>query len=204
MKIVLNFLLLLVSAGLVYLLVETIRKPIEFEETREAREEVVKARLLEIVDLQKMHKDIHQEYANNFDSLKYALLNDTFYVEMVIGDRYDTTQTVRKEIVAFPAKDSLLSYLEKKGKNQTVDAFFASLRKIPFSSNKEFYIKKGEAIVEGTDSLMAPTFEVGTTLSNYLEEFDSASYVIYDPNYDPEHQILRVGDLYKPSTAGNW
>ncbi len=205
MKIVLNLLFVIIAVGLTYLLIETIRKPIVFEETREEREEVVKERLLQSVEMQKMYKDLTGQYASNFDSLKYVLTNDTFFMEVVLGDKYDTTQTVTIDTIAVLAKDSLNNYLLKNAKGESVDAFFAKMRKIPFNTEgKEFYIYSGKAIVEGTDSLYAPTFEIGTTLDKYLMEFDSASYVIYDPLYDPKRQIIRVGDLNKPSTAGNW
>lgn len=205
MKIVFNLLLFLGSLGLIYLLVESIRKPIDFKETTDARELVVRARLLQVAEMQKMHKALHQEYANDFDSLKIALTNDSFYIERVIGDPYDTTQVVEVKIIAFAAKDSLFSYFKKNKIETSVDDFFTELRKVPFSTkNAEFYIKKSTAIVEGTDSLMAPTFEVGTTLITYLEEFDSAGYVIYNPLYDPANTVRKVGDLYKPSTSGNW
>ena len=205
MKIAFNILLVAASIGLVYLLVETIRKPIEFEDTKEAREEVIRERLLHAVEMQKMYKGLKGEYASNFDTLRYVLESDTFSVEMLKGDRYDTTQTVTVDTVKMAGIDSLNSYLAKKADGKSIDEFFAMLRKVPFAAEpKEFYIKSGSAIVEGTDSLMAPTFEIGTTLATYLPEFDSASYVIYDPKYDPENQIRRVGDLYKPSTAGNW
>lgn len=205
MKIALNIVLLAASIGLVYLLVETIRKPIEFETTKEEREAVIKERLLHAVEMQKMYKGLTESYASDFDSLRYVLENDTFSVEMVRGDRYDTTQTVTVDTIRVPAKDSLNSYLVKNAGGQSVDEFFKTLRMVPFAKEpKEFYIKSGSAIVEGTDSLMAPTFEIGTTLATYLPEFDSASYVIYDPQYDPNNQVRRVGDLYKPSTSGNW
>ena len=204
MKIAINALLVLVSLLLIYLLIETIRKPIVFQETREVREEVVKARLLEIVELQKMHKDLRKNYAGNFDSLKHVLTNDTFVVEVVTGDQYDTTVQVRKDTMRLPAKDSLTNYLAKKAPGQSIDEYFAQIRLVPFSDNKEFDIDAGEAIVEGTDSFMTPTFEVGTALATYLAEFDKESHALYDPNYDPENQKRKVGDLYKPSTSGNW
>jgi len=198
-------LLVLAALALIYLLIESIRKPIEFNETRELREEVVRDRLKKTVDLQKMHKSLRGKYASDFDSLKHVLLTDTFYIEMITGDRYDTNQVVRQDTVPFPAKDSLDGYLKKVAPKMSVNEFFAEVRKVPFAKgDKEFYIKTGEAIVDGTDSLMAPTFEIGTTISTYMHEFDSASYVIYDPDYDPNNKVRRVGDLYKPSTSGNW
>lgn len=203
MKIALNILLTLAAIGLIYLLVESIRKPINFTETRELREEFVRERLTHAAELQKIYKSLRGKYADSYDSLKYVLMNDTFLVDKVIGDEYDTTQTIERVQVKLPAKDSLLSFIKKKKPEMSVDDFFAFVSTVPFSDGKEFYIKTGEAIVEGTDSMMTSTFEVGTTIGTYMQEFDSASHVIYDPDYNP-NTLRKVGDLYKPSTNGNW
>jgi hypothetical protein len=111
--------------------------------------------------------------------------------------------------VAIPAKDSLMGWMEKKKIEMTVDEYFNYLSVVPFSKNEEFPngkrfdIQTSEAIVEGTDSMLTSTFMVGTTIGTYMQEFDSASNVIYDPKYNPNN-IRRVGDLNKPSTNGNW
>ncbi|CAA6825791.1 MAG: Unknown protein [uncultured Aureispira sp.] len=203
MKIALNILLTLAAIGLIYLLVESIRKPINFTETRDLREEFVRERLTQAAELQKVYKSLRGNYAESYDSLKYALTNDTFLVDKVIGDKYDTTTQVKIVQIKFPAKDSLLSMIKKKKPNMTIDEFFDFVSTVPFSEGKKFYIKRSEAIVEGTDSMMTSTFEIGTTIGTYLSEFDSASHVIYDPEYNP-NELRKVGDLYKPSTNGNW
>lgn len=203
MKIALNILLTLAAVGLIYLLVESIRKPINFTETRKLREEFVRERLTQAAELQKIYKSLRGNYADSYDSLRYALTHDTFLVDKVVGDKYDTTQSVDIVQVKLPAKDSLLAYIKKTKPEMSVDQFFEFVSTVPFSDGEKFYIKRGEAIVEGTDSMMTSTFEIGTTIGAYMEEFDSASHVIYDPEYNP-NKLRKVGDLYKPSTNGNW
>lgn len=203
MKIIINIFLVVIALGLVYLLVESIRKPINFEETREYREEFVREKLTQAAELQKMYKGLTGKYADSFDSLEYVLMNDTFLVDQVLGDKYDTTQTVTTAKVAIPAKDSLQGFLHKHGIDKDVQAYFKDLRTVPFSNGKTFTVQTSEAIVEGTDSMMTSTFMIGTPIGSYLPEFDSASYVIYDPDYNPNH-LRKVGDLNKPSTNGNW
>ncbi|BDS11860.1 hypothetical protein [Aureispira anguillae] len=208
MKIALNILLSLAALGLVYLLIESIRKPITFKETGEIREEQVRERLTQAAELQKIYKALHGKYADNYDSLKYVLTHDTFLVEQVIGDKYDTNQVVSTVEVKIPAKDSLKGFIKKslmkvKKPMMSIDEYFDYVTTVPFSDGQKFYIKTGEAIVEGTDSMMTSTFEVGTTIGTYMAEFDSAGHVIYDPEYNP-NKLRKVGDLYKPSTNGNW
>lgn len=204
MKIVLNILLALASLGLVYLLIESIRKPINFKDTREFREERVRERLKQTAELQKLYKSLRNQYADDFDSLKYVLTNDTFLVDQVVGDKYDSTQSVQTIQVQIPAKDSLVGLIANSPvPEKSIEEYFEYLKTVPYSDGKLFYIKTDSAIVEGTDSMMTPTFEVGTTIGSYLPEFDSAGHVIYDPLYNP-NLIRKVGDLYKPSTNGNW
>lgn len=206
MKLVLNILLILASAGLIYLLVESIRKPINFTETRELREVEVRERLKQTAELQKIYKSLNDKYAVSYDSLKHSLMNDTFLVSQVIGDKYDTNTVVTTVQVKIPAKDSLKGFIKNSARpDASVEEYFAYLSTVPFAKAEgtKFYIKTSEAIVEGTDSMMTSTFEAGTTIGTYMWEFDSASHVIYDPDYNPNN-LRKVGDLYKPSTNGNW
>lgn len=204
MKLGLNIFLILASVGLIYLLVETIRKPITFTETRTFREEHVRERLKQTAELQKLYKSLRGTYAPSFDSLKYVLTNDTFSVLQIVGDKYDSTTVQKTALVKLPAKDSLMGFIRKSPQpKMTVDQFFEYIRFVPFSNGKEFSMQVGQAIVEGTDSLMTPTFEIGTAIGTYLPEFDSASHVIYDPDYNPS-KLRKIGDLYKPTTNGNW
>ncbi|MGH1336123.1 MAG: hypothetical protein ACRBFS_08350 [Aureispira sp.] len=209
MKIVLNILLILAALGLGYLLVKSIQKPIQFKQTREFREGQVREKLTQTAELQKIYKSLTGKFADNYDSLQYVLTTDTFLVTQVVGDRYDTTQTVSTQQVMIPAKDSLQGWMAKKKIKMEIDEYFNYLSVVPFSKNEEnpngqrFGIETSEAIVEGTDSMMTSTFVVGTPIGTYMQEFDSASHVIYDPTYNPRN-LRRVGDLNKPSTNGNW
>ena len=203
MRIVINLLLVAAAVGLVYLLIESIRKPINFKETREFREEFVREKLTQAAKLQKMYKSLTGKYAESFDSLEYVLCTDSFLVDQVLGDKYDTTQTVTTTKVPIAAKDSLHGFLREHNIDLGIKEYFADLKIVPFSDDVEFMVETSEAIVEGTDSMMTSTFMIGTPIRAYMEEFDSASHVIYDPDYNPNF-IRKVGDLNKPSTNGNW
>ncbi|MCP4438933.1 MAG: hypothetical protein GY810_08305 [Aureispira sp.] len=203
MKIVFNIILLAVSIGLIYLLIESIRKPIDFTNTRDHREEVVRAQLKDIAELQKLYKGLRQTFANDFDSLKLGLVSDTFYVEKMVGDPNDTTTQMITEEIKIPGKDSLLSWIREKGSDASIDEYFENIRKVPFSDGVLFMMATDSAIVDGTDSLMAPTFAVGTQIKSYMPEYPKEDFAIYDPNYNPDN-VRRVGDLKKTTTSGNW
>ena len=213
-KLLINAVLLAVSAFIAYLLIDSIRIPIDFEKTLTAREQAVRNRLLEIGELQKMYKSLHEVYAPSFDSLYTALMNDTFIVERIIGDPNDTTKTVERSLVHLPAKDSLLNFMKKSitiPEATDLQAYFAQLKLVPFSdavSGKpvEFEMEASEIMVGsgviGGDPVTTPTFEVRTKLATFMPEFDE-SYNKFNTKYIPEN-YRKIGDLTKPINTGNW
>ena len=83
MRIAINATLVIFSIVLVYLMIETFRRPIDFDQTWKSREEVVREKLTSIAELQKMHKELTKVYADNFDSLfwiSYCASADIFQV----------------------------------------------------------------------------------------------------------------------------
>ena len=213
-KLLINAVLLAVSAFIAYLLIDSIRIPIDFEKTLTAREQAVRNRLQEIGELQKMYKSLHEKYAPSFDTLYTALMNDTFIVERVIGDPNDTTKTVERSLVHLPAKDSLLNFIKKSisvPEATDLQAYFAQLKLVPFSDAVtgqpvEFEMEADEIMVGsgviGGDPVYTPTFEVRTKLATFMPEFDE-SYNKFNTKYVPDN-YRKIGDLTKPINTGNW
>lgn len=203
-KIGITVLLLAIALAFGYFLYASIERPIHFQNEWTKREEAVRKRLKELADLQNMHKGLTNIYAPDYESLKSTLLNDTFRIEKVIGDPNDTTIQVVRKIVAIPAVDSLQSFVRKNGyEDMGVETYLGQVIQVPFSKGETFYIKADSASVDAEGKTYLPTFEVGVQIGKYMEEFDSSGYAIYDPRYNPVN-IRKVGDLYKPSTSGNW
>ncbi len=220
MKIAINVVLLALAGVLIYALVESIRVPIEFKNTREMREVAVRARLKEIVELQKMYKDLRGDYAGDFDTLAQVFLTDSFTIEKRLGDPNDSTKVSTVTTVRLAARDSLAGFLKKYASTVSntsdLNAYFAEIRLIPYSrkgepttpatakGEKEFeIIADSIALSSGSGvEIQTPTFEVRTRLKGFLAEYDS-SYMMYDKRYDPA-SLRKVGDLSKPSVAGNW
>ena len=91
MKFAINAVLILMILGLVYLLVDSIQEPIEFQTEKERRSRVVIDKLQEIREAQRMHRDIRGVFANDFDSLIHVLRTDSFNLIALIGDPDDPT-----------------------------------------------------------------------------------------------------------------
>jgi hypothetical protein len=222
---------LVAIAVLAYYLVESIRRPVNFHNTWAARKVVVYKHLEDIVELQKMYKVIHEDstYAGSFDEMLNTFLSDSFSILRIEGDPYDTLKKADTIRMRLCAKDSMGGYLAKKGfisaeeleKNRTdqkfleekVRQYMTKMRTVPFSANKElniaakeFTIKSGSLTLEGSrlaSNFATPTFEVSTTVGEYMPEFVSDEFSMYNPDFVPK-KVIKVGDLNKVTTAGNW
>lgn len=94
-----------------------------------------------------------------------------------------------------------------------IKEYIAEMRVVPFSENKDFNskakpfeIKAGSVALEGSRlaaNFNAPTFEVSTTVGSYMPEFSTPEFSMYNPEFVPE-KTIKVGDLNKVTTAGNW
>ena len=203
-KIAINGGLIALSVLVAYMLYDSVRVPIEFKNTWESRETKVRERLVEIVELQKMYKTLRNTYAPSFDSLKYVLTTDSFVVEM---QEQDSLGNIIKKGTSYrPALDSLQSFVKKSVTGKTnIDEYFKEIAQIPFSNNKQFVVEKDSAEVSGGVGavvIQIPTFQVSAYYKDYLPEYDS-SYMMYNDQFNPI-EVRKVGDLYKPSTSGNW
>jgi hypothetical protein len=107
-----------------------------------------------------------------------------------------------------PDVKEYISYLDKE-----IKAYFNKIKYVPFSDNKDkkieaklFKIESSTVILEGSrlaSNYAAPTFEVSTSVGSYMPEFNPEEYSMYDAAFIPE-KTVKVGDLTKVTTAGNW
>jgi hypothetical protein len=203
-KLAINSGLIVLALVVAYMLYDSVRVPIEFKNTWEGRETKVRERLVEIAELQKMYKTLRNTYAPSFDSLKYVLTTDSFEMEMQTQGAEG--EIIKQGVTYRPAIDSLQTFLKKSVTGKTnVDEYFTEIALIPFSNNKQFRIEKDSAEVSGGVGgavIQIPTFEVSAYYRDYLPEYDS-SYMMYNADFNPI-EVRKVGDLYKPSTSGNW
>jgi hypothetical protein len=214
-----------------YYIIESIRRPVNFQNTWAARKVAVHKQLEDIVELQKMYKILHEDtaYANNFDEMLSTFLSDSFSILKIEGDPYDTLKKADTIRIRFAAKDSMFSYLARieylkkdefsKNKDDKayvenkVKEYINKMSEVPFSENKskntpvqKFDIKSDKISLEGSrlaGNFKTPTFEVGTKVKIYMPEFDPKEFSMYNPDFDTS-KLVKVGDLTKITTAGNW
>jgi hypothetical protein len=229
------------------MLIDSILRPVDFRETLAERSDAVKEKLTEIAELQKMYKTLKGDstYAGDFDSLQYAFLKDSFFIQKIEGDPYDTTKVADTINVQFPARDSVINYLAEKGYvdadalsklqqpaldvmenwsdtstavesdpkvseylsfcKTEIESFMKEITTVPNSDGKTFSIESGEVAMEGrrAGDRTVPTFEVRVLVGDYMDEYPVSEYAMYDPSYN-HGNILKVGDILKSTTSGNW
>jgi hypothetical protein len=216
---------------LTYYIADSIRRPVNFKTTWDQRKIAVHKQLEDIVELQKMYKVLHEDsaYAGSFDDMLNTFLKDSFSILKIEGDPYDTLKKADTLRIRFAAKDSMFSYMARIGyvkaddfnKNKADNAFIESKLKeyisemsmVPFSEYKsksiakqKFEIQSGKVNLEGSRlaaNFATPTFEVSTKVRIYMPEYDPKEYSMYNPEFDTS-KLVKVGDLTKITTAGNW
>ena len=190
---------LIVLIGLlVWVLISSIREPIEFKAEKERRKTAVVDRLVQIRGLQEIYREVTGKFASDFDSLKYIMETGKVMKISVFGDpdakdaadqiRYDTTY-----------EDAMIS-VKQLEQNLDMSIGFDSLSYVPFSQGSQFSIWADTLTYQST---LVNVVEVGTTWKDFMGPFASDRYRKYDDNYDPAAP-LKFGDRAAPNTSGNW
>ena len=191
MKIVINLVLLLISAGIAYLIAMNIKEPIAFDQALKTRQGAVVKQLEKIRTSQEIYKKITGEYASNFDTLQTVLKNSDIELYKIIGDLDDESSTAEIETLYVKALDSLRSL------KINVD----SLTYVPYGDpGAGFSIKADTLTYQNT---LVNVVEVGIKYKDFMDKYADSRYKKYDRFYDP-NAMLKFGDLNSPNTAGNW
>ncbi len=165
-----------------YLIINSVSKPIKFQQERDKRYAKIIESLKNIRTAQLAYFDKYGSYSANFDSLIHFIKNDSMPIVKAIGTVPDTLteeeavklKIVYRDTIYIPIKDTLFQ------KNFIAD----SLKYIPYGKGIIFDLQAGE-IVTGS-KVKVKVFEVK------------------DPKpFDPTFQ-LKIGSLTEASTAGNW
>jgi type II secretory pathway pseudopilin PulG len=191
MKLILNIVLALIIIGLVYLLIASIQEPIEFQTEKERRSSVVIDQLREIRQAQQMFRDIKGVFADNFDTLIHVLRTDSFNRIALIGDPDDpTSDAFIRDTTRISAYDSI----------RAIGMDLDRLPFVPFSDNKQFYVKADTITHQQT---LSAVVEVGVKWKEFMGPYADPNYRKYDYRYNPEG-VLRFGDMNSPNLSGNW
>ena len=182
----------IICVVLLYLNIESIREPIEFKKEKDKRYGAVIQRLKDIREAQVAYHDKYNKYTSNFDTLAKFIKEDQIEVVRMDGSVPDTLtedEALKRGIISrdttfVPVKNYVFNeeYMASRKKGVKFDP--DALRYIPYTDSSEFDMFTN--IVVRSSGMEVSVFEVVDT----------------DP-FDPE-DVLRVGSLQEPTTAGNW
>ncbi|MDR0973031.1 MAG: hypothetical protein LBM61_03490 [Prevotellaceae bacterium] len=229
MKTVVNVLLGLFIVGLVWICVASIMGPINFKEEKDARDEVVKERLLQIRDAQREYRRQKATYTDNFDTLINFVKTGKMSVVAKQGELTDQQledgMTERKAMTIInkakksygdkwqSAKEVVAAGLQGFVRDTVwvniIDTLFAkgftpdSMRYVPLVGAKFDMAIKNDTLDNGTPRNF---FEASTPYTVYLNGLDKqeiANAIDIDQKLG-KFPGMMVGSLENPIDAGNW
>mgnify|MGYP003596933191 FL=1 len=207
MKVTLKILLAVAVVLLAYMCYRSIMGPIEFKDEKDRRENLIKARLIDIRKAQIEYKNIHKVHAANFDELSKFLKDEKlpFLIKegVLTDEQLEKGMTekeavkkglIRRDTIWVTAVDTLF------GKGYNVD----DLRNVP-GANVQFTMDT--ATLTSGSGYTVKVFQCGVQYDDYLGDLDKQ--LVYNLKDKAEkmgkYLGLRVGSVEEiNNNAGNW
>ena len=227
MKTVINIVLGLCAAALVYVCYGSIMGPINFDNMKKAREKEIIARLIDIRKAQVEYRNTHQGvYTASFDTLidfiKTAKLPFVKKEGALTDAQLEAGMTEKKAmaLIEKAKKTGNWKEVEKQGlmdfKRDTMwvsvlDTIYPkgfnadSLRYVPFGNGAEFEMYSRKDTTEAGAPLNL--FQAQTPFDVYMSDMDKQQLINLKDlqNKLGKYCGLRVGDIEQPNNnAGNW
>ncbi len=192
MKIVLNLVLVAIAAFLIYLLVDSIKEPIEFNQQRKVRETAVVDKLKDIRTCQELYRSITGEFAHDFDTLKQVLTSERLF-EVKLNKDPEFPDDPDKFII-----DTL--FYNTMDSINSMGINLNDLSDIPFSEGESFTMQADTVTYQQT---LVHVMECGASRKLYMGEWGDPKFSKYDDTYDA-NKVIKFGDMTAPSLSGNW
>ena len=214
-----------IIVALVYAIVTSIMKPVNFNKETAYRSEVGIQRLKDIRTLQIAYKSVNNKFCSTVDSLKDFYLNGQMEVIMQVGSQDDSvavahTDAVKKANRKITAADLYQMYLAGDKNlvfsvankipvkdtlfNGRTDFNIDSLKYIPFSGKSPVQM---EAVTKLVSGVQVPLFEAKMPYKLLLKGLDNQLRINLDAERRDQNRYegLQVGSITAPNNnAGNW
>lgn len=224
-KKIVSVLLLFVIAGLVYVIVQSVMQPVNFNKQMEYRKGVGVQRMKDLRTLQEAYKSVYGRFSQSADTLADFYKNGQMEVLMQIGSNDDSLAVANTEKLKKTFRGKLtpekMFELYKEGQNlvfsisskiNVKDTIFKnrtdfdidSLRYIPFSQGDTIQM---EAIVKEVSGVKVPLFEARMPYKSLLKGLDNQLRINLDADCRASNRYegLQVGSISAPNNnAGNW
>lgn len=203
MKVLVHIILIALIAILGYTTVKSVSEPINFKKEQEKRYKATIQRLKDIRTAQGAFKEVNGDYTASFDTLIDFVKNGQLAVvrkigeipEELLGQITEQEAIAKGMIIRDTTKISVLDSLFPAG--YKID----SLRYIPYSLGREFYLRKG--VVETASKLKVKVFEATAPSKYILTGLDEQEIINLNDNL--EYKGLKVGSITEVNNgAGNW
>ncbi|MBC5644305.1 hypothetical protein H8S77_15610 [Parabacteroides sp. BX2] len=207
MKVTLKILLAAAVLLLVYICYRSIMTPIEFNEEKDARESLIKARLIDIRKAQIEYKNVYKTHAGSFNDLVKFLKEDKlpFLIKegVLTDEQLEKGMTekeavkkglIKRDTIWVLAKDTLF------GTSYNAD----DLANVPGTSVK---FSMDTATLTSGSGYTVKVFEAGVKYDDYLGDLDKQLVVNLKDKAEKleKYPGLRVGSLTEiNNNAGNW
>jgi hypothetical protein len=196
-KTILQILLLVVVLILVYLIYQSVMRPVRFNKERDARMEEVVQNLKDIRAAQVAYKSIHGKYTGSFDTLLTFIRSGEIPVVKMVPDPTDTTfsRSIRDTIGYTVVQDSLFGNRPEFNLND--------LQYIPHSQNEKFQLSAGE--IERS-KVKVQVFEAIALNTQFLKGLDTQLVNNYSDMLETTNRFpgLKVGSMLEATLDGNW
>ena len=222
-KIFTYFILPVAICGLVYLVVQSVMEPVNFNNATDARKKVAIERLKDIRTLQVAFKSETGHFTSSLDSLKDFYNNGKIKVVMQIGSQDDSvavanTQALKKRnpkitpaqmYALYEQGQNLVFKIENEVFvrdtlfNNRPDFCIDSIAIIPFCGDSIIM----ESAVKTVSGVKVPLFEASIPYKKLLKGLDNQLRINLDAEMEDmgRYPGLKVGSVTAPNNnAGNW
>ena len=224
-KKIVSVLLLFVIAGLVYVIVQSVMQPVNFNKQMEYRKGVGVQRMKDLRTLHEAYKSVYGKFSQSADSLADFYKNGQMEVLMQIGSNDDSVAVANTEKLKKSSRGKLtpemMYKLYQEGQNLVFsisskinvrDTIFKnrsdfnidSLRYIPFSQGDTIQM---DAIIKEVSGVKVPLFEARMPYKSLLQGLDNQLRINLDADCRASNRYegLQVGSISAPNNnAGNW
>lgn len=224
-KKIVSVLLLFVIAGLVYVIVQSVMQPVNFNKQMEYRKGVGVQRMKDLRTLQEAYKSVYGKFSQSADTLADFYKNGQMEVLMQIGSNDDSVAVANTEKLKKSSRGKLtpemMYKLYQEGQNLVFsisskinvrDTIFKnrsdfnidSLRYIPFSQGDTIQM---DAIIKEVSGVKVPLFEARMPYKSLLKGLDNQLRINLDADCRASNRYegLQVGSISAPNNnAGNW
>lgn len=184
-----------------FLVYNSVKSNIDFENEKARKQTLAVAKLIKIRDLQNLYESKNDSYSNSWDQLIDFALKDSLVFDYKEGDMEDSAAVAEGRAFIKKVKRPAIEKLIADGIIAN-EKELKELRYVP-ESEEEFVIKSGSVMAGG---IKMPTFEVSVTWDILLKGQDEQLIINSKESSKVKSGFegIRVGKIDEASTEGNW